>query len=74
MRRTIRELRTERGWSQAELAHRVGVAPSTIYNWESGRFEPRATQLRDLATVLRVTMDEIELGDTKKASGRITGR
>ncbi len=61
MRRSLKELRTERGWNQAELAHRIGVAPSTIYNWESGRFEPRFSQLRELAAVLEVTMDEIEL-------------
>jgi putative transcriptional regulator len=61
MRRSLRELRTERGWNQAELAHRLGVAPSTIYNWESGRFEPRFSQFRELASVLEVSMDEIEL-------------
>ncbi len=66
MKRTIRELRTERGWSQAELAHQAGVAPSTIYNWESGRYEPRASQMRDLATALDVKMDDIELVETGK--------
>lgn len=61
MKRTIRELRTEKGWAQAELAHRAGVAPSSIYNWESGRYEPRASQLRNLADALGVKMDDIEL-------------
>ena len=61
MKKTIRELRKEKGWSQAELAHRAGVAPSSVYNWESGRFEPRASQLRDLAQALDVKMDDIEL-------------
>lgn len=61
MRKTIRELRQEKGWSQAELAHRAGVAPSSIYNWESGRYEPRASQLRELADALGVKMDDIEL-------------
>ncbi len=69
-RKTLRELRAEKGWSQAELAHQIGVSPSTIYNWESGRFEPRMSQLRDLATALNVTMDEIELSDAKKAAAR----
>jgi transcriptional regulator with XRE-family HTH domain len=35
--RTIREFREDRGWSQFELAGRVGVTPSAIYNWERGR-------------------------------------
>jgi len=61
--KTIRQLREARGWSQAELAHRVGVAPSTIYNWERGKFDPRASQLRQLALALAVSMDDIALTD-----------
>jgi transcriptional regulator with XRE-family HTH domain len=61
VKKTIKYLRKEKGWSQAELAHRVGVAPSSIYNWESGRYEPRASQLRDLAAALDVKMDDIDL-------------
>ncbi len=59
--KTIRELRTERRWSQLELANRVGVTPSTIYNWERGRFEPKATQLRAVARAFGVGSDDIEL-------------
>ena len=59
-RKTIRQLREERGWSQFELATRIGVTPSSIYNWESGRFEPRASQLRQLAQVFGVSMDAID--------------
>ena len=59
--KTIRQLREERGWTQLELANRLGVTPSTIYNWERGRFEPRASQLRQLAQAFAVKMDDIEL-------------
>lgn len=59
--KTIRELRAERGWTQVELAFKLGVTPSTVYNWEKGRFEPRVSQLRDLARVFDVKMDDIEL-------------
>ncbi len=61
VKKTIREWRKEKGWTQAELAYHAGVAPSSVYNWESGRFEPRASQLRDLAAALGVKMDDIEL-------------
>ncbi|MDP9357658.1 MAG: helix-turn-helix domain-containing protein [Chloroflexota bacterium] len=69
--KTIRELRDEKGWTQLELANQLGVTPSTVYNWERGRFEPRLTQLRDLARVFGVRMDEIDFipeteGTTKK--------
>ena len=59
--KSIRELRTERGWTQLELANEIGVTPSAVYTWESGRNEPRIQQLRDLARVFGVRMDEIEI-------------
>jgi transcriptional regulator with XRE-family HTH domain len=58
---TIKQLRERQGWTQVELAHRVGVAPSTVYNWERGKFAPRVGQLRDLARAFGVRMDEITL-------------
>jgi transcriptional regulator with XRE-family HTH domain len=61
--KTIRELREERGWSQFELAVRAGVTPGTVGNWERGKTEPKATQLRRLAEVFGVTMDGIEILD-----------
>jgi transcriptional regulator with XRE-family HTH domain len=68
---TIRELREKHGWTQLDLANKVGVTPSTIYNWESGRFEPRASQLRDLAQALGVRMDDIKLGSTDEESKKL---
>ena len=59
--KTIRQLREERGWTQLELATRLGVTPGSVYNWERGKFEPKASQLRALARVFEVSMDDIEL-------------
>ena len=59
--RTIRRLREERGWTQLEVAYRLGVTPVTIYNWERGRTEPRASQLRQLARLFGVSMDDMAL-------------
>lgn len=65
---TIRELRERKGWTQAKLAAELNVAPSTVFNWESGRFDPRFSQAKDLAQVLDVSLDDLELTDeeTKK--------
>jgi transcriptional regulator with XRE-family HTH domain len=57
--RTIRDLREERGLSPVELAADLGVSLATIYNWETGKSEPRASMLREIADVLEVKMDEI---------------
>ncbi len=59
----IRELREERGWTQLELAIKVGVTPVTVYNWERGRYEPKVSQFRALAKVFGVSMDDIALVD-----------
>ena len=59
--KTIKALRDKKGWTQLELATKIGVTPSTIYNWERGKFVPRVGQLRELSQVLGVRMDEIDL-------------
>jgi transcriptional regulator with XRE-family HTH domain len=69
--KTIRQLREEHNLTQLALANRAGVTPSTIYNWESGRFEPKALQLRAVARVFGVSSDDIELVEeqaSKKAA------
>jgi transcriptional regulator with XRE-family HTH domain len=70
MARTIKDLRQASGLTQLELANRLGVTPSAVYNWERGRNEPSATNLRDLARALGVSMDEIDLEvwDAKSAA------
>jgi len=37
---TIRDFRTSQGWSQAELAEKVGVSQNMIWYWESGKKNP----------------------------------
>lgn len=61
MAKTIRALRRERGWTQFELALRVGVQPQTVYLWERGRRTPLVPQLRRLGQVFGLCSDEINL-------------
>lgn len=68
--KTIKELRAAAGLTQLELAMQVGVTPSAVYNWERGKNEPSATNLRDIAKALGVPMHEISLDvwDAKSAA------
>ncbi len=59
--RSIRELREGRGWTQLELANKLGVTPATVYNWERGKYEPSASKLRQIAQAFDVSMDDIAL-------------
>ena len=59
--KTIRALRQERGWTQYELALKVGVHPQAVYLWESGRRTPQVMQLRKLGRVFVMCSDDIDL-------------
>ena len=58
---TIRALRQARGWTQFELALKVGVQPQAVYLWERGRRTPQVPQLRKLGEVFGLCSDEIVL-------------
>lgn len=45
--------------NQREMAEYVGVDISTISNWEKGRSEPSASQLRKISEVSGIPMDYI---------------
>ena len=53
-------LRRQRGWSQAELARRSGLHPSTISLAESGRFRLSNTQLQKIGLALGVPGTEAD--------------
>jgi len=40
VRNRLEELRSQRGWTQQELAERVGVSRQTIISLERGRYNP----------------------------------
>ena len=46
--------RKRRRWSQAELARRAHMNPSTVSLIEAGRLVPYPSQLRKLAKALRI--------------------
>ncbi|CCF82555.1 helix-turn-helix transcriptional regulator [Nitrolancea hollandica] len=60
---TIRELREEHGWSQAQLADRVGVSLKTVDHWERGLLQPDDEQLKVLGDVFHLPGEEIVLQD-----------
>ncbi len=61
-KKTIRQLREERGWSQRELAKRQGVDRSVVSTWERGVYRPRPRTWQRLADVVGVRVGEIAVG------------
>lgn len=53
----LRELRLERGISQATLGKAIGVSQKAIDYWERGVNEPKASYIVQLANYFQVTCD-----------------
>ena len=55
----LREARAERGWTQAELAERVGVTRKTINTVENGVFVPSTLLALKIARALGRPVEQI---------------
>lgn len=59
----IAALRREKGWSQSELADRIGVTNKAVSRWETGRGYPDVELLPLLARELEVSISELLEGE-----------
>lgn len=57
-------LRASNGWSQAELARRIGVSSSAVGMYEQGRREPSLNLVVRLAQEFGVTTDYLLMGSS----------
>lgn len=57
LNRRIRELRQSRGFSQVELASKLGVTKQSVSNWENDNIQPSIEMLIQLAKVFSVSTD-----------------
>lgn len=62
--RRIVRLRTARGWSQGNLARRLGMSRCRLGKWERGLHGPLVEDLARLADVLGVDLEELVRGRT----------
>jgi transcriptional regulator with XRE-family HTH domain len=63
----IKEARQARGWSQQDLAERIGVSQPTIVHWEQGTHTPRNMALARLADSLGVSRQWLQGDGTTQA-------
>lgn len=54
---TLKELRTDRGWSQQQLADELKICQSAIAKWELCKTEPAASMIVKLAKYFDVDSD-----------------
>jgi transcriptional regulator with XRE-family HTH domain len=65
-------LRVDKGWSQAELAKRIGVSASAVGMYEQGRREPSLALVVCLAQALDVTTDYLLTGKGNNQLGGLS--
>jgi len=59
----MRELRTERGWSQTELGERLGVSRQTVNAIENERYDPSLPLAFQIARAFGLTIEQIFIED-----------
>jgi putative transcriptional regulator len=59
MENRLEKLRTQKGWTQLELADRVGVSRQTIISLERGRYNPSILLAFRLAGVFGVKIEDV---------------
>ena len=69
--KTIKRLRTEKGWSQETLAEKAYVSRQTISNWENEKNYPDVHSLLILSNLFGVSLDELIKGDVETMKNTI---
>jgi len=59
LKNSLRELRSERDWSQAELAKRAGVSRQTINAIETGKYDPSLPLAFALARIFKSKIEDM---------------
>jgi transcriptional regulator with XRE-family HTH domain len=70
LRERVRQLREERGWSQGELAEKIGADPAQISRYEHGRITPSADAIIRLAETFGVSTDYLLVDDAPRRAFR----
>lgn len=63
MRNNLRALRAERGWSQQDLAERLGVSRQSVNAIETGKYDPSLPLAFKLSDVFGLAIEAIFLRD-----------
>lgn len=72
----IKKLRTERRWTQEQLAEALGVTAGAVYKWETGQSTPGIKLLVEMAQMFETSVDAVlgygwQSGSMSQAAERI---
>lgn len=63
---TLKELRSERGMTQKQLALEINMSQQAVAKWETGKAEPSYEMTMRLADLFGVSVDYLMAGDAQK--------
>lgn len=70
--KNIYELRMSFGWTQVQLAQKLGITKQTVSNWENDNIQPSIDMLVKLSKIFNVSTDYL-LGLTPPNSISVDG-
>ena len=59
----IASCRKAKGYTQQQLAEKLGVTNKTVSRWETGKYMPDLSLLKPLCTELDITLNELLSGE-----------
>jgi len=59
VRSRLRDLREQRGWSQGELARRLGVSRQTVNAIETEKYDPSLPLAFKVSRIFRLPIEEV---------------
>ncbi len=65
--RKLFRLRTQRGWTQQEMARMIGIDAAQIQSYETGNASPTLEVIRSMARALNVSADELVFDERERA-------
>ena len=66
MTNRLRDLRGERGWSQQDLAERLGVSRQSVNAIETGRYDPSLPLAFKIAELFDLTIEDVFTSPSKE--------
>jgi len=66
MKNRLRDLRAEKGWSQADLAEKLDVSRQTVNAIETEKYDPSLPLAFKIAEVFRMRIEEVFTPDHRK--------
>ena len=71
MENRVRTLRSERRWSQADLAERLEVSRQSVNAIETGKYDPSLPLAFRIAELFDLAIEEVFVSPSRRHSGAI---